>query len=164
MGTNIRTSPGGPLLRSRTRPLNVTTRDMYRVLTRNLNPGPMHGQWHAISTSGFVVCCPGKKEAKELVWLVGGRTYPRPASLIHDDDADDFRYLGWLLRHHFRIDPLASTDVGPFDEQGVCRKRAQVMLHAFLRGWYPGAQDLLVSATMAADVIAPALRHRWSGR
>jgi len=159
---SIRTSPGGPLLRSRTRPLNVTRNDCYQVVMRSL--AHRQGQWEAISRCGFVVVSPSYLEACNLVWMVGARHFPRPAELIHNDDHDEERYLGWLLRNYFRIEPLESCRVGTFDERGVCRRPPQMLLWAFLRGWYPDAEDLLETATLAADVIAPALRHRWGNR
>lgn len=159
----IRTAPGGPLIRIKVRPLDVGRAQMSQVVMRRAH-GADHGRWEPISRDGFVVVCAGEGEPKELIWLIGGRTFPRPEYLIHDDDRDDFRYLDWLLRNHFRIENLSRSEVGPFDDEGVCAKRMQVRFPTFLRGWYPGAEHVLEASSVAADIIEPALRHRWSGR
>jgi hypothetical protein len=158
-----RTAPGGPLIRIKVSPLDLGRAPWSQVGVRRLH-GADQGRWEAISRDGFVVICAGDGEPKELVWLLGGRMFPRPAHLIHDDDRDDFRYLDWLLRNYFRIENLSRGEAGPFDDEGVCAKRMQVRFPTFLRGWYPGAEHVLEASSMAADVIAPALRSRWSGR
>jgi len=157
----IRTSGGGPAIRVITRPLRVSKGECRIVYMRRMSPGPNHGKWEPISTGGFSVVCPSKLEASELVFLVGGKHFPRPLELIHDDDKDEDRYLAWLLQHHFRIENCRG-EVGPFDERGVCHQRSQVMFWAFLRGWKPGARDYAAGA--AGELVAPALKWAWEGR
>ncbi len=169
MATVVSTTPaqeryGSIGIKVKTRPLRVRRGGCFQVLMRNAKPGPRHGQWEAIATNGFVVVCPSRYEACELIWMVGGRLFPRPVHLIQDRDGDEERYLDWLLEHHFRIDPLHRSAVGPFDDEGVCGRRLQVMFSTFLKGWYPGARDVLPATSMAASLIQPALRSRWQGR
>lgn len=157
----ITRSTGGPLIRVRARPLRVKRGECRYVSMRRMTPGPEHGRWEPISTGGFKVVCPSKLEACELIFLVGGKHFPRPASLIRNDDHDDDRYLDWLLEHYFRIENCRG-EVGPFDEEGVCHRHGQVMFWAFLRGWKPGARDYAPGA--AGSLIAPALTWAWENR
>jgi hypothetical protein len=154
----------GPLVKIKVTPLHVKRGGCFRVLMRNLHTSNAHGRWEPISTTGFVVICPSKLEACELVLLIGGRYFGQPADQVYGDDKDDERYLNWLLAEHFRIDPMHESDVGPFDGEGIARKRMQVMFSTFLKGWYPSAQDLNGGTTLAASIVEPALRARWSNR
>lgn len=157
---------------SKVRPLQVRKSDCYRVLTRNLRSYPAHGRWEPISTSGFMVVCPSRLEACELVYQVGQVLYPRPERLIHGDDHDDIRYLDWLLEHFFRVEPHHAG--GPLE----------VMYSEFKRGWFPNAEEILAGRTITAQVrdgrdpettprgsltpqagemISDTLRRRWTG-
>lgn len=158
----LRAAPSGPLIRTPARPLNVKRQNCLRVLTRNMHAGPTHGRWQVVSTSGFAVVCVSYVQATELVYFLGARSFPRPAWLASLEVGDDIPYLDWLLAHHFRIDSMTGESVGPFDEQGVCRRPPQVMFSTWLRGWYPAAEDIL--ATVASSIVEPALRARWQGR
>lgn len=160
---NIRTAPG-PLIRTRVRPLNVKPQNCFRVLTRDQRSGETHGRWQVVTTSGFAVICVSYLQATELVYFLGARSFPRPIHLARLDSGDDIPYLDWLLRHHFRIDSMTGETVGPFDEEGVCARPPQVKFSTFIRGWYPNAEEVLQMASMASEIVEPALRARWEGR
>lgn len=160
---SIRTAPGGPGIVTRQAPLKKSYGEYLRVYVQRMAPGPEQGKWQPISRDGFEVVCPSKLEASNLVFLVGGRFFPRPAELIHDDDRDDIRYLDWLLAHWFRIENCRG-EVGPFDENGVCHRRRQVEFWSWIRGWTAGVEDILRCNTLASETIGPALQWRWDGR
>jgi hypothetical protein len=141
--------------------MNVKREECRQVLMRRMTPGPDHGAWQPLSTGGFTVVCASQLEASELIFMVGGQHFPRPAGLIHDDDHDEERYLEWLLKHHFKVVHLHG-EAGPFDEEGICRKRRQVRFPTFIRGWVPGVTDLVQEGT--PELIASALDFKWKGR
>lgn len=161
---SIRTSTSGPLVKFVTHPLRVTKGECRRVYMRRMTPGPDHGSWQPISTGGFEVICPSQLEASELIFLIGAKHFPRPHNLAvsTQGEEDDMAYLDWLLRNHFRIENCRG-EVGPFDENGVCHKRRQVMFWSFLKGWKPGMEDFKASTT-ASDLVQPALHFAWEGR
>lgn len=149
-------SAAGPFIRSRTAPLRVNPRDCYRILMRQQKPGPNHGRWEPVTTNGFVVVCPSKLEASECVWMIGGRYFPRPDwMLVENGEDSDFRYLAWLLRNHFRIEPYVKGS-----------DPMEVWFSDFIRGWYPDAADIpgVIRGSGAAPAIESALRYRWRDR
>lgn len=160
---DIRTQPGGPLIQTRVRPIQLTRANLqkcFRLLVR-WNHGPTQGRWSVVSSSGFTVVCVSRLQAEEAVLMIGGKHFPRPAKLCVIDNDDERRYTEWLLRHYFRIDSMTGETVGPFDEEGCCRRPPQVLWSSVIRGWYPNAEDILETATLAADMLAPTLRRAW---
>lgn len=85
--------------------LNVSRQNCYLVLTRNCgNPavvGDRYAKWEPLSCDGWSIVCPSKKEATELMLMVGGAMYPWQGEAVLNDE----RYEAWLLDNHFRIVP-----------------------------------------------------------
>lgn len=155
---------GGPGVRVKVKPLRVRRSACFRVLMRNMRTDDRqrHGKWEPISTSGFLVVCPSKLEACELVWMVGGAHFPRPVEMTEE------QYLDWLLHHHFVVEPYTAGSAP-----------LEVMFSEFVRGWYPNAEDVLypqgtITSERRAEpnyrprdahlMMDAALRHRWEGR
>lgn len=159
---SILTRGPGPGIIVKVSPLRVRRGECSQVLMRSMRGDSSHGRWEPVSRDGFVVVCPSRLEACELILLVGGRFFTQPPALVRGDDHDDDRFLDWLLEHHFRIDPLHESDVGPFRGDGVSTKRAQVMFSTFLRGWRPGSEDM--QETIMSGLIEPLVRSRWRSR
>lgn len=128
----------------------------FRVLMRNMRPGPRLNHWEAISTNGFTIVCPSKVEACELVWFVGARYFPRPDANMTDED-----YLDWLLRHYFRLEPHVPT---PQAFLGVDKKTMEVSFALALRGWVPSLDDIpLGPDSPGVEIVRDQLEQRWHG-
>jgi hypothetical protein len=137
------------------------TSSCYRVLMRNLVPGPRLNKWEVISTSGYAIVCPSKMEACLLVWFVGGRYYPRPDYLNGPDEKDDLRYLDWLLKHHFRLERHVPTRDAFL---GVCKKTMEVSFALALRGWVPSLEDVPMGPDFpGVELVRDQLESRWQG-
>jgi hypothetical protein len=134
----------------------------YRVLMRNMNPGPRLNKWEPITTHGFQVTCQSYLEASELVLFVGGPLHPRPSAAMEDD-----AYERWLLKRWFLIEPWVPGH--PFDDNGINPREMEITFGAFIRGWYPAAEDIpgilgegrRSGVEMMAERI---VRDRWKDR
>lgn len=130
---NIRNSPGGPLIRYRAIPLSVRKSDIWIVLMRSQVPGPRHGRWEPVARCGFIVCCPGRKEAEELCLYLGQRLYPPPPEIATAREGEHNHmdaYVRWLLGHHLRIDQYWKSGFG------------ECWFSEFIRGWYPTEDEI----------------------
>lgn len=136
--------------------LNKSRRNCFIVLVRRQTPGDAHGQWQPISRCGYTVVCPSYLEACNLVWWAGPMMDIGPR-YVADDDA----YLAYLLEHWFRISP---HEAGPMDERGIgVRGNLEMMFSMFMRGWEPGAEDVLQAAP-TVEMIQRLLTAKHEGR
>jgi len=122
--------------------LNVSRQNCYLVGVRNMNPasGDRLGKWEPISVRGFKVVCPSKKEAVELMLMVGGILFPWPGAALNDE-----QYEAWLLDNHFKIEHYVATG------------RFEIMFAEFVKGWTPDLAEMESGNANAASEFAAML-------
>lgn len=143
------------IVRGRVKPgSGITKSTWYRLLVRNMRPGPNHGRWEPVTRHGFLVVACSKIEAYEVCFMLGQRYFGDPGF-----DTDE-GYIEWLLRNYIKLEqwtPLES-DV----EEGISARKMEMSVYKFLRGWVPGTTAVNHSAT--TELASKIIRERLAAR
>ena len=104
--------------------LNVSRRNCFILVARDMRPGRDHGSWQPLSVMGFSLIFASKKDAMEFRLVYGGSQYP-----VHARMSDD-AYEAYL-EQFVRIQPYEAT--GKWEVWG----------HNAMRGWVPEVAEIL---------------------
>lgn len=104
--------------------LNVSRKNCWILITRDMKPGPNHGKWTVMSVQGFTVIFASKRDAMEFRLVYGGSQFPILANM--SDDA----YETYLDRF-IKLQPYEAT--GKWEVWG----------HNVRRGWVPSFAEVL---------------------
>ena len=112
----------------RERGLNVSRKNCWILVARNMRPGPDHGKWQPATVMGFVVICASKKDVMEFRLTLGGSQFPIQANMT-DDAYEEY------LDRFIKIQPYQATG------------RWEVWAHNAMRGWIPDTRELLTGSS-----------------
>lgn len=105
------------------RALNVSRKNCWILVARNMRPGDNHRKWQPVSVLTFTIICASKKDALEFRLIYGGSQFPVQANMT--DEAYDA-----YLERFVKIQPYQATG------------KWEVWAHNAMRGWVPDTREL----------------------